>query len=59
MKQRLSLNCPICKLHMQDETHYFKHLEEKHNQVIGEDQELKENTEGKELLMESCGVEIF
>lgn len=54
-KKKLVLQCPICYLNMQDDTHLFKHLEEKHNQVVGEDQELKEQTEGKELLLEGGG----
>lgn len=49
---KLNLHCPICGIHMQDEKHYFKHLEEKHNQIMAKDEVLEEMENNKKLLVE-------
>jgi len=42
--------CPICKCICKDEDDRHRHLEEKHNNMVGPDIELMEQTEGKEAL---------
>jgi hypothetical protein len=45
--------CPICKCICADDDDKHRHLEEKHNNLNGEDTELMENLCGKEILYES------
>jgi uncharacterized C2H2 Zn-finger protein len=43
-------DCPVCKRICLSEDDRHRHLEEKHNNLIGQDEELLEKTSGKEIL---------
>lgn len=42
--------CPICKCICKDEDDKHRHLEEKHNNMAGIDEELLETVKNRELL---------
>lgn len=42
--------CPICKMICANVDDKHRHIEEKHDNIIGENTELLEKTEGKETL---------
>jgi hypothetical protein len=44
--------CPICKCVCADTNAKHRHIEEKHDNVAGQNQELMERTANKELLNE-------
>lgn len=48
--------CPICKCICASEDDRNRHLEEKHNNMAGIDEELLEKVKGRELLTEGCGL---